>query len=195
MSERPTRFTRSMTNTSVNDHSSKEFSFCDPEFFFRDSPANPKSRTKTNPKEKIGIGNEEKNPFAIPNRSPNVIKGAPENGKIFLGLFDGIVPFYRNLTEKSGGKNLEVQEKTYGSLEGQVPCDEKDDMSSDADLTAIPRMGKKNDENFEKSENMENSIFSPNNSAGSRNLGKATKNGLKYSDDQPVTKTQKRFLV
>ena len=36
MSERPTRITRSMINTSVNVHPSKEFSFRDPEkFFFR----------------------------------------------------------------------------------------------------------------------------------------------------------------
>ena len=175
MSERPTRFTRSIINTTDNVHSSKEFSFRDPEKKFRDSTATPKSSTKTKPKEKIGIGNEVENPFAIPNRSPNVIKDAPGNGKIFLELFDGIVTFYRNLTELSGGKNLEVQEKAYGSLEGQVPSDEKDDTSSDADHMANPRMGRKNDEKFEKSENMENSIFSPNNSAGNRNFGKAKK--------------------
>ena len=84
MLARPTRKTRSMININVNDHPSKEFSFCDPEKKFRDSTAIPKSRTKTNPLEKTGNSNEVENPPSAPNKTPNVFRATPGKEIFFL---------------------------------------------------------------------------------------------------------------
>ena len=84
MLTRPTRKTRSMININVNDHPSKEFSFCDPEKKFKDSTAISKSRTKTNPLEKTGNSNEVENPPSVPNKTPNVIRATPGKENFFL---------------------------------------------------------------------------------------------------------------
>ena len=63
MSERPTRFTRSMTNTSVNDHSSKEFSFCDPDFFLEIHLPTQKAGPRRIPKKKLALAMRKKTPL------------------------------------------------------------------------------------------------------------------------------------
>ena len=177
MLTRPTRKTRSMININVNDHPSKEFSFCDPEKKFKDSTAISKSRTKTNPLEKTGNSNEVENPPSVPNKTPNVIRATPGKEKTFFELIDGIEPVCRDFIDLPGKKNYEVQDITSRNLEEQGSCDENEDTNSSTESKADPRMGSENDKKFEKSRNMENSIFSPNNSAGNRNIGKATKSG------------------
>ena len=112
-----------------------------------------------------------------------------------MELIDGIEPVCRDFIYLPGEKNREVQDNAPSFLDEQVSCDENDDTNTSTESKVDPRMGSENGVKFEKSENIENSIFSPNNSAGNRNLGKATKNGQIKLDEQPVTKTPKNTAV
>jgi hypothetical protein len=166
-----------MININVNDHPSKEFSFCDPEKKIKDSTAISKSRTKTKPLEKTGNSKEVENTPSAPNKTPNVFRATPGKENKFVELIVGIEPVCRDFIDLPGKKNYEVQDTASRNLEEQGFCDENEDTNSSTESKADPRMGSENDKKFEKSRNMENSIFSPNNSAGNRNIGKATKSG------------------
>ena len=77
-----------MTETSVSDHSSKEFSFCDPEKKFKNLAADSKTSPKIKPKDKSKTGIEETNSLPFSDQSHNVNLDAPEINKIFSELND-----------------------------------------------------------------------------------------------------------
>ena len=56
---------------------------------------------------------------------------------------------------------------------------------------ANPQVATENDENFKKSDIMENSIFSPSNSSGSRNPGKLSKSSNYKAGIDHILKTDK----
>ena len=105
-----------MTETTVSDHISKEFSFCDPEKKIKNLAADPKSGPKIKLKDTSATGYEAKNPLPFPDYSLNVKLDAPEIEKIFLESNDSYGNASYDSNNFSGGNNSSAINPGFFSL-------------------------------------------------------------------------------